>query len=73
MKKLEALQAIWKEWSIELIADVVATYLTGPAYGWANVRLCMNISGERRVSRTSARIAAERRSRRWRRVSFSVV
>jgi hypothetical protein len=45
VRKLEALQAIWKEWSIEFVADVVATYLTGPAYGWANVRLCMNISG----------------------------
>ena len=32
-----------------------------------------NMSGDSRVSRTSARIASERRSRRSRRVSFSAV
>ena len=44
VKKLEELRLLWKEWVLEFIADMIAAYLAGPAYGWANVRLCMNIA-----------------------------
>jgi hypothetical protein len=39
----EAINFEWKEkWIIEFICDMIATYLTGPTYGWANLRLCAN-------------------------------
>jgi hypothetical protein len=41
--RLKELSGNWKTWLIEFLADMIATYLTGPAYGWANVRLCMNL------------------------------
>jgi hypothetical protein len=44
VRRLEELRALWKEWILEFIADMIAAYLAGPAYGWANVRLCMNIA-----------------------------
>lgn len=31
----------WRDkWLLEFVADMVATYLLGPAYGWQHVRLC---------------------------------
>jgi hypothetical protein len=37
----------WKRsWYLEFASDVLATYWAGPAYGWANVRLCTNMSSE---------------------------
>ncbi len=37
----------WKRsWYLEFASDVLATYWAGPAYGWANVRLCTNMSSD---------------------------
>jgi hypothetical protein len=44
IKKLQTLRRNWKDWLIEFVADLIAAYLAGPAYGWANVRLCVNQS-----------------------------
>lgn len=45
--ELEAHRKSWKrEWMIEFGADMVAAYCAGPAYGWANVRLCSNASAD---------------------------
>ena len=44
IKKLQTLRRAWKDWLIEFVADLIAAYLAGPAYGWANVRLCVNQS-----------------------------
>lgn len=35
----DALHPQYQEWFIEFAADVVATYVCGPAYGWQHVRL----------------------------------
>ena len=38
---IEQLQVQWVDaWTAEFASDMVATYLVGPAYGWANLRLC---------------------------------
>jgi hypothetical protein len=45
--ELEAYRKSWKrDWMIEFGADMVAAYCAGPAYGWANVRLCSNVSAD---------------------------
>jgi len=45
--ELEAYRKGWKrDWMIEFGADMVAAYCAGPAYGWANVRLCSNVSDD---------------------------
>lgn len=41
---IQILQTYWETWLEEFVADSIATYLLGPAYGWANIRLCINIS-----------------------------
>ena len=42
-KLLERIRVEWKEkWVIEFTGDMIATYLVGPAYGWANLRLSAN-------------------------------
>lgn len=46
VRKLRQLRRRWKAWLIEFTADMIAAFLTGPAYGWANVRLCMNVAGD---------------------------
>jgi hypothetical protein len=36
----EKVEFEWKEkWIIEFVCDMIATYLVGPAYGWANLKL----------------------------------
>jgi hypothetical protein len=35
----DALYSQYQDWFIEFAADVIATYICGPAYGWQNVRL----------------------------------
>jgi hypothetical protein len=35
----DALHPQYQEWFIEFAADVIGTYVCGPAYGWQNVRL----------------------------------
>lgn len=35
----DALYSQYQDWFIEFAADVIATYVCGPAYGWQNVRL----------------------------------
>jgi len=38
---LERVQEQWIDtWMAEFASDMMATYLVGPAYGWANLRLC---------------------------------
>jgi hypothetical protein len=35
----------WKDhWVKEFISDMIATYMTGPAYGWQHLRLCVGMS-----------------------------
>jgi hypothetical protein len=44
-KELAYYMELWKRyWAREFACDMIATYLAGPAYGWANVRLCANVS-----------------------------
>jgi hypothetical protein len=39
----EKIKSQWKEnWVVEFICDMIATYLVGPAYGWANLKLTAN-------------------------------
>jgi len=39
----DRVESLWKDyWLSEYIADMVATYWVGPAYGWAHLRLCMS-------------------------------
>lgn len=33
-----------KTWIEEIACDMIATYLTGPAYGWTNMKICMESS-----------------------------
>jgi hypothetical protein len=36
---------MWRsQWSLEFASDLIATYVVGPAYAWANIRLCVNLS-----------------------------
>jgi len=38
---IERVQKQWiDEWTAEFASDMIAAYLIGPAYGWANLRLC---------------------------------
>jgi hypothetical protein len=38
---IERVQEQWVDaWMAEFASDMIATYLVGPAYGWANLRLC---------------------------------
>lgn len=40
-RDFEQLSVLWQDfWTAEFVADMVATYLTGPAFGWQNVGLC---------------------------------
>jgi hypothetical protein len=37
----EVLLMQWKDaWVLEFVADMIATYLVGPAFGWQHLRLC---------------------------------
>jgi len=39
--------SMWKRyWVLEFAADMIATYLIGPAFGWSNIRLCINLSND---------------------------
>ena len=53
VRTLRRIRSQWAAWLFEFTADVVAAYLTGPAYGWANVRLCSNVAGDVFESGTS--------------------
>lgn len=38
---------MWKRyWALEFAADMIAAYLVGPAFGWSNIRLCINLSND---------------------------
>lgn len=38
---IESIQQQWiDEWTVEFTCDMIACYLVGPSYGWANLRLC---------------------------------
>lgn len=44
---LKTTALMWKQnWALEFAADMIAAYLAGPAFGWANIRLCINISND---------------------------
>jgi len=44
---LDRIQKQWSdEWVVEFACDMIATYLVGPAYGWANLRLCSTMSND---------------------------
>jgi hypothetical protein len=44
---LEIQRRNWKRnWYLEFASDMLATYCVGPAFGWANLRLCTNLSVE---------------------------
>lgn len=39
--------SMWKRyWALEFAADMIAAYLVGPAFGWSNIRLCINLSND---------------------------
>ena len=41
----ERLFVAWKDrWTKEFVADIVATYIAGPAFGWQHLRLCAQMS-----------------------------
>jgi hypothetical protein len=41
IKALGSARDRWRgPWLVEVVSDLVATYLAGPAYGWSNIRLC---------------------------------
>jgi hypothetical protein len=47
VREMEEHRRRWKtSWLIEFVADMVAAYCAGPAYGWSNVRLCTNLSAD---------------------------
>ncbi|MCL0073099.1 hypothetical protein M1N91_02645, partial [Dehalococcoidia bacterium] len=40
-------ELMWKRyWALEFAADMIATYLVGSAYGWSNIRVCINLSND---------------------------
>ncbi|MCP4663129.1 MAG: hypothetical protein GY856_47670, partial [bacterium] len=42
---IESRRASWKRgWAEEFTSDMMAAFWAGPAFGWANVRLCTNMS-----------------------------
>jgi len=42
---IDANRSAWKRsWQEEFAADMIATFWVGPSFGWANVRLCANMS-----------------------------
>lgn len=46
-EELSVVKRMWKkEWVREFACDTFAAYLVGPAYGWANIRLCINVSDD---------------------------
>ena len=43
-------KAFWKgAWVMEFACDLIATYLVGPAYGWANLKLCTISSAQQKI------------------------
>jgi hypothetical protein len=42
----EAGIAWWNHWCLEFASDMLATYWVGPAFGWANIRVCTNLGDE---------------------------
>jgi hypothetical protein len=47
VEALDEYRGRWKRsWYLEFASDILATYWAGPAYGWANIRLCTNMSSE---------------------------
>lgn len=43
-RELDIHRQRWRRhWILEFEADMLAAYLAGPAYGWSNIRLCVNL------------------------------
>jgi hypothetical protein len=46
-KILKTAAFMWEQtWVLEFASDMIAAYLAGPAFGWANIRLCINLSND---------------------------
>ncbi|MBI3464772.1 MAG: hypothetical protein HY000_17205 [Planctomycetes bacterium] len=47
LNEVEQYHARWRSaWFLEFGADLIATYLAGPAFGWCNIRTSTNLGGE---------------------------
>lgn len=47
MQLYEQLFGQWRDaWMREFVCDMIATYLTGPAFGWQHLRLCAGHTGQ---------------------------
>ncbi len=47
LQEIEQFRHMWRgAWFLEFGADLIATYLVGPAFGWCNIRTSTNIGGE---------------------------
>ncbi|MCI0639573.1 MAG: hypothetical protein L0Y72_18160 [Gemmataceae bacterium] len=47
IEELEAVRHLWRSsWWVEFGADLIATFLVGPSFGWCNIRTCTSLGGE---------------------------
>lgn len=47
VEQVELYRHNWrKSWLVEFAADLIATYLIGPSFGWCNIRTATNLGGE---------------------------
>ena len=47
LREVQQFRHLWRmSWFLEFCADLIATYLVGPAFGWCNIRTSTNIGGE---------------------------
>jgi hypothetical protein len=47
LDEVEGFRHQWRRsWLLEFGADLIATYLVGPAFGWCNIRTSTNLGGE---------------------------
>lgn len=47
LQEVEVIHGRWRSaWFLEYASDLIATYLTGPAFGWCNIRTSTNLGGE---------------------------
>jgi hypothetical protein len=47
LREVQQFRHLWRTtWFLEFGADLIATYLVGPAFGWCNIRTSTNIGGE---------------------------
>jgi len=47
LEQIEQYHHNWRRsWLLEIVSDLIATYLVGPAFGWCNIRTATNLGGE---------------------------